>query len=172
MKLLYTQSVAVLCGGVCMYAVHQWSPLHLTLLMWYSSFHCQSVIAEMAVGYLINGEVAPLADLGWNRPCGQMYSTVEDLNKVSGYVFLIIKQCFIWSHLTFPLYPVGHVLLWGLQSIFFSEVWFALFICIVSSAEEGNGLTWWDGLYWHSWYSILYCNICMSSEMRTRWQSR
>lgn len=42
-----------------------------------------SVIAEMAVGYLPNGEVAPLVDLGWNRPCGQMYSTVEDLNKVS-----------------------------------------------------------------------------------------
>lgn len=46
-----------------------------------------SVISEMAVGYLVNGEVAPLADLGWNRPCGQMYSTVEDLNKVSCDVF-------------------------------------------------------------------------------------
>lgn len=54
----------------------------------------------MAVGYEINGEVAPLADLGWNRPCGQMYSTVEDLNKVSSYIFFIIK-CFILSHLTF-----------------------------------------------------------------------
>ena len=41
----------------------------------------------MAVGYEINGEVAPLTDLGWNRPCGQMYSTVEDLNKVSSYIF-------------------------------------------------------------------------------------
>ena len=41
----------------------------------------------MAVGYLPNGEVASLTDLGWNRPCGQMYSTVEDLNRVSSSMF-------------------------------------------------------------------------------------
>ena len=41
----------------------------------------------MAVGYLPNGEVASLTDLGWNRPCGQMYSTVEDLNRVSSGMF-------------------------------------------------------------------------------------
>ena len=57
-----------------------------TVLMNTPSF-LSSVISEMAVGYLVNGEVAPLTDLGWNRPCGQMYSTVEDLDKVCSDVF-------------------------------------------------------------------------------------
>ena len=41
-----------------------------------------SVILKMATGY-INGGVAPLLNLGWNSPAGQMYSTVNDLFKVN-----------------------------------------------------------------------------------------
>ena len=41
-----------------------------------------SVIDEMAVGYDPDGSVAPLTDLGWGGPAGQMYSTVNDLAKV------------------------------------------------------------------------------------------
>ena len=37
----------------------------------------------MATGYLPDGTVAPLADLGWIGPAGQMYSTTDDLNKVN-----------------------------------------------------------------------------------------
>jgi len=37
----------------------------------------------MAVGYNNDGSVAPLYDLGWAGPAGQMYSTVNDLMKVS-----------------------------------------------------------------------------------------
>ena len=36
----------------------------------------------MATGYLVGGLVAPLFNLGWNSPAGQMYSTVNDLFKV------------------------------------------------------------------------------------------
>ena len=36
----------------------------------------------MATGYLAGGLVAPLFDLGWDSPAGQMYSTVNDLLKV------------------------------------------------------------------------------------------
>ena len=36
----------------------------------------------MAVGYNADGSKAPLYDLGWAGPSGQMYSTVNDLMKV------------------------------------------------------------------------------------------
>ena len=36
----------------------------------------------MAVGYMLDGSVAPLTDFGWSAPAGQMYSTINDLNKV------------------------------------------------------------------------------------------
>ena len=36
----------------------------------------------MATGYLGEGGVVPLINLGWNSPAGQMYSTVNDLFKV------------------------------------------------------------------------------------------
>ena len=36
----------------------------------------------MATGYNADGSVAPLTDLGWIAPAGQMYSTTNDLNKV------------------------------------------------------------------------------------------
>ena len=42
-----------------------------------------SVISKMAVGYEPDGSVAPLYDLGWVGPAGQMFSTTTDLNTVS-----------------------------------------------------------------------------------------
>ena len=41
-----------------------------------------SVQSHMAVGYNADGSVAPLYDLGWEGPAGQMFSTTDDLNKV------------------------------------------------------------------------------------------
>ena len=43
----------------------------------------------MATGYLAGGVVAPLINLGWNSPAGQMYSTVNDLFKVC----IVYMQC-------------------------------------------------------------------------------
>ena len=37
----------------------------------------------MATGYNTDGSEAPLYDLGWAAPAGQMYSTVNDLMKVT-----------------------------------------------------------------------------------------
>ena len=50
-------------------------------------FPHNSVVEKMAVGYWIpvfgqESEEAPLIDLGWIGPTGQMYSTTADLNKV------------------------------------------------------------------------------------------
>ena len=42
-----------------------------------------SVISKMAVGYEPDGSVAPLYDLGWVGPAGQMFSTTTDLKTVS-----------------------------------------------------------------------------------------
>ncbi|KAG7253667.1 LOW QUALITY PROTEIN: hypothetical protein CRUP_018073 [Coryphaenoides rupestris] len=39
--------------------------------------------AQMAVGVYANGQPAPLYDLGWYRPAGQMYSTAADMAKLS-----------------------------------------------------------------------------------------
>ena len=39
-------------------------------------------MSKVAVGYYPNGTVAPLYDLGWEAPAGQMYSSITDLNKV------------------------------------------------------------------------------------------
>ena len=41
-----------------------------------------SIKSHMAVGYYPNGNIAPLVDLGYISPAGQMYSTINDLNKV------------------------------------------------------------------------------------------
>ena len=41
-----------------------------------------SVKSRMAVGYNPDGSVAALTNLGWEGPAGQMYSSVNDLNKV------------------------------------------------------------------------------------------
>ncbi|KAG7520294.1 beta-lactamase-like 1 [Solea senegalensis] len=37
---------------------------------------------KMAVGVYSNGQLAPLYDLGWYRPAGQMYSTTADMAKL------------------------------------------------------------------------------------------
>ncbi|KAJ3586864.1 hypothetical protein NHX12_013256 [Muraenolepis orangiensis] len=39
--------------------------------------------AEMAVGVYASGQPAPLFDLGWYRPAGQMYSTAVDMAKLA-----------------------------------------------------------------------------------------
>ena len=36
----------------------------------------------MATGYISGGAKAPLVNLGWGAPAGQMYSTINDLLKV------------------------------------------------------------------------------------------
>ena len=41
------------------------------------------IISHMATGYGPDGEEAELINLDWSSPTGQMYSTLEDLNKVS-----------------------------------------------------------------------------------------
>lgn len=45
----------------------------------------------MAVGYLADGSEAPLSDIGWIGPAGQMYSNIEDLNKVGNYNLIAKK---------------------------------------------------------------------------------
>ncbi|XP_041128767.1 putative beta-lactamase-like 1 [Polyodon spathula] len=46
-----------------------------------------AIQAQMAVGFYTSGHPAPLYDLGWYRPSGQMYSTAADLAKLA-MVFL------------------------------------------------------------------------------------
>lgn len=42
-----------------------------------------AVLARLAVPYLADGSVAPFADLGWEAPAGNMFSTVVDLVALS-----------------------------------------------------------------------------------------
>ena len=49
-----------------------------------------SIAERMAVGYNSNdGSVATLYSLGWDSPSGQMYSNIDDMNKVLGCVMLL-----------------------------------------------------------------------------------
>ncbi|XP_072282250.1 putative beta-lactamase-like 1 [Pyxicephalus adspersus] len=41
------------------------------------------IVSQMAVGFYGSGQVAPLYDLGWYRPSGQMYSTAADMAKLA-----------------------------------------------------------------------------------------
>ncbi|XP_053546889.1 putative beta-lactamase-like 1 [Bombina bombina] len=41
------------------------------------------ILAQMAVGFYSSGQLAPLYDLGWYRPSGQMYSTAADMAKLA-----------------------------------------------------------------------------------------
>ncbi|XP_043916373.1 putative beta-lactamase-like 1 [Protopterus annectens] len=47
----------------------------------------QQSYSQLAVGFYSSGQPAPLYDLGWYRPSGQMYSTAADLAKLA-MVFL------------------------------------------------------------------------------------
>ena len=38
---------------------------------------------QMATGYNIDGSAAPLLDLGWISPAGQMFSSAKDLDIVN-----------------------------------------------------------------------------------------
>lgn len=42
-----------------------------------------AIQSQMAVGVYASGQMAPLYDLGWYRPSGQMYSTAADMAKLS-----------------------------------------------------------------------------------------
>ncbi|CAI8001938.1 Putative beta-lactamase-like 1 [Geodia barretti] len=44
-----------------------------------------NVKSKMAVGYEPDGSVAPLYDLGWESPAGQMFSTTADLNTLAAF---------------------------------------------------------------------------------------
>ena len=59
--------------------------IHCISCFYVHNYACLSsrVKARMATGYAPDGSVAPLTDLGWLAPAGQMYSTTNDLNKVS-----------------------------------------------------------------------------------------
>lgn len=41
------------------------------------------IVSQMAVGFYSSGQAAPLYDLGWYRPSGQMYSTAADMAKLA-----------------------------------------------------------------------------------------
>ncbi|KAM3921660.1 putative beta-lactamase-like 1 [Leptodactylus fuscus] len=41
------------------------------------------IVSQMAVGFYGSGQVAPIYDLGWYRPSGQMYSTAADMAKLA-----------------------------------------------------------------------------------------
>jgi CubicO group peptidase (beta-lactamase class C family) len=74
------------------------------------------VIKSMATGYNVDGSSAVLADLGWNRPCGQMYSTVADLNTFSQ---------FFYEAYNFSYYPLAINSIWhpgGKTKVPFAEV--------------------------------------------------
>ena len=59
-----------------------WWALHQTIHKTITFLFFHSVQSRMAVGYAPDGSVAPLYDLGWEAPAGQMFSTTDDLNKV------------------------------------------------------------------------------------------
>ncbi|KAJ7998639.1 hypothetical protein DPEC_G00206970 [Dallia pectoralis] len=47
----------------------------------------QGIQSQMAVGVYSSGQPAPLYDLGWYRPSGQMFSTAADLAKLAMMLF-------------------------------------------------------------------------------------
>lgn len=48
--------------------------------MWSTGFEFTAdVVTKMATGYTPDGNIAQLYNLGWNAPCGQMYSSGNDL---------------------------------------------------------------------------------------------
>ncbi|XP_037337032.2 putative beta-lactamase-like 1 [Pungitius pungitius] len=63
---------------------------------------------QMAVGVYSNGQPAPLYNLGWYRPAGQMYSTAADMAKLmtallGGYGGILLRQDTLNTMLT-PLF--------------------------------------------------------------------
>ena len=67
-------------------------------------FPLSSVLEKMAVGYWMAGEEAPLVELGWMAPTGQMYSTTADLNRVRETELccgMACRECFDLHLVTF-----------------------------------------------------------------------
>lgn len=48
----------------------------------------------MATGYMSGGIRAPLVNLGWDAPAGQMYSTINDLLKVHSYICTYVMNLY------------------------------------------------------------------------------
>lgn len=64
----------------------------------------------MAVGYNTDGSKAPLYDLGWAGPSGQMYSTVNDLMKVYAlYVYVYVRYKEITCSIIRPDIIMDHI---------------------------------------------------------------
>lgn len=77
-----TRSMVKLCRYVAATCITYIS-IAYTFCITNDHFPCfHSVQSRMAVGYAPDGSVAPLYDLGWEGPAGQMFSTTDDLNKV------------------------------------------------------------------------------------------
>lgn len=67
-------------------------------------------MAKMATGYEPDGSVAPLYDLGWVGPAGQMYSTTTDLSTVRSSCLSHTLDS-IWKDSQWvPLHPPIHTL--------------------------------------------------------------
>ncbi len=43
----------------------------------------------MATGYNLDGSAAPLLDIGWISPAGQMFSSAKDLDRVSVHLYTV-----------------------------------------------------------------------------------
>ena len=75
------------CVHACVCVLDRESILSICLCVEYVC----SVLERLAVGYLPNGDPEPVYDIGWWAPAAQMYSTLQDLNKVH-FPHLITQQ--------------------------------------------------------------------------------
>ena len=62
----------------------------------------------MATGYISGGIKAPLVNLGWDAPAGQMYSTIIDLLKVQYVIY--IRHCVDYLHYSSQVFLIQHIL--------------------------------------------------------------
>jgi hypothetical protein len=49
--------------------------------------YSHSVLERLATGYTLDGSVESVYDVGWWGPAGQMYSTLQDLNKLAQFFY-------------------------------------------------------------------------------------
>lgn len=81
-----------------------------------SNLWLYSVLQQLATGYMSDGSPEPVYDVGWWGPAGQMYSTLQDLNKVcfshaaSIYLYACCAQFFcVFLQFARFFYSVGGV---------------------------------------------------------------
>ena len=82
-----------------------------------NNYKIHSVKDRMAVGYTPNGDEAPLINLGYISPAGQMYSTINDLNKVRVKNMLTKANTLQLSQFFYE----AHVLTFNESSFLFSD---------------------------------------------------